>query len=79
MTDFIWKVGDLIQCYDGDIGIVLALELHEHPPEIRGLDGKPVPASKFVLVQWLDHDGWDEPYLESYRMLINDCKLLVAE
>ena len=79
MTDFIWKVGDLIQCYDGDIGIVLELQLYKHPPEIRGQDGKPIPASKFVLVQWLDHDGWDEPYLESYRMLIKDCKLLVAE
>jgi hypothetical protein len=79
MTDFIWNIGDLIVDYDGDIGIVLGLELHEHPPEIRGHDGKPIPASKFVLVQWLDDGDWEPPYLESYRILLNDCKLLEIE
>ena len=72
MDGFIWSVGDLIEDYDGDIGIVLRLIIScgEHPDE------RPV---KTVLVQWLDDGDWEPPYLESYRVLLRDCKLLEVE
>lgn len=62
-----FEVGSLIKHRCGDIGIILGLTYYD--------DGTPARA----WVQWMDAGEWEPPYLESYKYLAADSKILEAE